>query len=472
MTRPFDAASAARPPGSTGWQPTFVRLARDRGPAPRGCLEEDAFCDLLPPALAGPGRGPSRECTASARATTPTGATVRVEAPGPDGPRLPPPARGALGGPTGSSGTAASLIHALVTEGRISELSVYCTGDWDARVAAAACTICPFEPFLGFVPAADRPCLSVDDLSRSDCLGRVPGACWLAPRRRGTEGDGEARDWPSSVAPPTSTEVDGDLGTPRRRGARPGPRASSSTSSPACSRCGCTRRTTPGTRAGAPRARLAAALARCWAYANGAAPRAPLRARGARPRPRTPWTTRPSSPTPSTRRWRRVGDPTTWPGAAPWAVRLDDVAAHLRDPDARLQAQLWGLAVAWEGARPASDAPGPCTPIELLAEESPGPGSSASSSMACMARCIRGRSSASHATVSPQSWACSRGRGPEVGRDVVEPDGPGAAPGQVVGAPVRRQRRVEGVGEEGRVVQGVGEVERLDAKGRASGSFA
>ncbi len=31
--------------------------------------------------------------------------------------------------------------------------------------------------------------------------------------------------------------------------------------------------------------------------------------------------------------------------------------------------------------------------------------------MACMDRCIRGRSSTSHATVSPQSWACSRASG-------------------------------------------------------------
>src|SRR6185295_4068234 len=53
-----------------------------------------------------------------------------------------------------------------------------------------------------------------------------------------------------------------------------------------------------------------------------------------------------------------------------WAVRLDDAAAHLRDPDARLQAQLWGLTVAWE----VLDLPRmhrSMHAIELLAEESP-----------------------------------------------------------------------------------------------------
>ena len=53
-----------------------------------------------------------------------------------------------------------------------------------------------------------------------------------------------------------------------------------------------------------------------------------------------------------------------------WAVRLDDAGAHLRDPDARLQAQLWGLTVAWE----VLDLPRmhrSMRAIELLAEESP-----------------------------------------------------------------------------------------------------
>src|SRR3954447_8698078 len=96
----------------------------------------------------------------------------------------------------------------------------------------------------------------------------------------------------------------------------------------------------------AQRARLAAALARCWAYANE-----PLRAR------------------PFALEALDLADAGDDPplladalGAAlashwgpdelarrrEWAVRLDDAAAHLRDPDARLPAHPWGLTVAWE----------------------------------------------------------------------------------------------------------------------------
>jgi hypothetical protein len=53
-----------------------------------------------------------------------------------------------------------------------------------------------------------------------------------------------------------------------------------------------------------------------------------------------------------------------------WARRLGDAAAHLADPDARLQAQLWSLTVAWE----VLDLPRmhrSMRAIEMLAEESP-----------------------------------------------------------------------------------------------------
>ena len=95
-----------------------------------------------------------------------------------------------------------------------------------------------------------------------------------------------------------------------------------------------------------PRARLAAALARCWAYANE-----PVRAR--------PFAIEALDLADG------LDDPVLLADALDaalashwgpdelarrrdWAVRLDDAAAHLRDPDARLQAQLWGLTVAWE----------------------------------------------------------------------------------------------------------------------------
>lgn len=118
----------------------------------------------------------------------------------------------------------------------------------------------------------------------------------------------------------------------------------------------------------AARARLAAALARCWAYANE-----PVRAQ------------------PFAREALALaddlGDPIVLADALDaalashwgpdelarrrdWAVRLDDAAAHLRDPDSRLQAQLWGLTVAWE----VLDLPRMhrcMRAVELLAEESP-----------------------------------------------------------------------------------------------------
>lgn len=94
------------------------------------------------------------------------------------------------------------------------------------------------------------------------------------------------------------------------------------------------------------RVRIGAALARCWAYANQ-----PGRARGFADE--------------ALREAETLGDPvlvcaaldaTLATGWGPddlerrrdGARRLGDVAAHLPDPDARLQAHLWGLTVAWE----------------------------------------------------------------------------------------------------------------------------
>ena len=115
-------------------------------------------------------------------------------------------------------------------------------------------------------------------------------------------------------------------------------------------------------------ARLAAALARCWAYANE-----PDRAR--------PFASKALDLAAS------VDDPAVTADALDaalathwgpdelalrrdWAVRLGDTAAHLADPDARLQAQLWSLTVAWE----VLDLPRlhrALSAIEQIAEESP-----------------------------------------------------------------------------------------------------
>jgi hypothetical protein len=116
------------------------------------------------------------------------------------------------------------------------------------------------------------------------------------------------------------------------------------------------------------RARLAAALARCWAYANEPRRAAPFAAEAIRSA-------------------EAGGDRTVLADALDaalashwgpddlgvrrdWAVRLDDVAAHLRDPEARVQAALWGLTVAWE----VLDLPRmhrSMRALELVAEESP-----------------------------------------------------------------------------------------------------
>jgi hypothetical protein len=94
------------------------------------------------------------------------------------------------------------------------------------------------------------------------------------------------------------------------------------------------------------RSRLAAALARCWAYANE-----PLRAR--------PFALEALDLAVGLDDAPLIADaldaalashwgPDDLARRRDWAIRLDEVAAHLRDPAARLQAQLWGLNVAWE----------------------------------------------------------------------------------------------------------------------------
>ncbi|HEX4687630.1 MAG TPA: hypothetical protein VH228_12665 [Nocardioides sp.] len=116
------------------------------------------------------------------------------------------------------------------------------------------------------------------------------------------------------------------------------------------------------------RARLAAALARCWAYAN-------------EPRRATPFAGEALALAESTGDQTVVADaldaalashwgPDDLAARRAWAIRLGDVAAHLREPESRLQAALWGLTVAWEGL----DLPRmhrSMRALELVAEESP-----------------------------------------------------------------------------------------------------
>jgi hypothetical protein len=118
----------------------------------------------------------------------------------------------------------------------------------------------------------------------------------------------------------------------------------------------------------ASRARLAAALARCWAYANE-----PVRAR--------PFAIEALDLAEGLDEPPLLADaldaalashwgPDELARRRDWAVRLDDAAAHLRDPGARLQAQLWGLTVAWE-VLDLTRMHRCLRALELLAEESP-----------------------------------------------------------------------------------------------------
>jgi tetratricopeptide (TPR) repeat protein len=116
------------------------------------------------------------------------------------------------------------------------------------------------------------------------------------------------------------------------------------------------------------RSRLASALARCWAYAGE-----PRRAR--------PFADEALAIAESSGSAVLLADAldaalTAWWGPDElerrrgWAVRLGDAAAHLPDPDARLQAHLWALTLAWE-VLDVSRILREIHALEVLADESP-----------------------------------------------------------------------------------------------------
>jgi hypothetical protein len=116
------------------------------------------------------------------------------------------------------------------------------------------------------------------------------------------------------------------------------------------------------------RARLAAALARCWAYANEPRRARPfaIEALHLADRQDDPVLLADALDAALASHW----GPQDLPLRREWAIRLGDAAAHLADQDARLQAQLWSLTVAWE----VLDLPRmhrSMQAIELLADESP-----------------------------------------------------------------------------------------------------
>ena len=116
------------------------------------------------------------------------------------------------------------------------------------------------------------------------------------------------------------------------------------------------------------RARLAAALARCWAYSGEpgrAGPFADEALRIAEERD-DPGLLADTLDAALAAYW----GPDDLDRRRSWALRLGDVAAHLPDLDARLQAHLWALTLAWEVldlARMYREA----RALELLAVESP-----------------------------------------------------------------------------------------------------
>lgn len=117
----------------------------------------------------------------------------------------------------------------------------------------------------------------------------------------------------------------------------------------------------------AQRIRLAAALARCWAYSNEPRRARPfaLEALQVAEQLDDPWLLADALDAALASHW----GPDDVARRREWATRLDDVAVYLSDPDARLQAQLWALTVGWE----VLDLPKmhrSMRAIELLAEES------------------------------------------------------------------------------------------------------
>jgi hypothetical protein len=116
------------------------------------------------------------------------------------------------------------------------------------------------------------------------------------------------------------------------------------------------------------RARLAAALARCWSYAGHSRRGRPfaIEALHLADQQDDPVLQADALDAALTSHW----GPDDLALRRDWALRLDDVAAHLSAVDARLQAQLWALTVAWETL----DLPRihrAMRALELLAEESP-----------------------------------------------------------------------------------------------------
>ena len=116
------------------------------------------------------------------------------------------------------------------------------------------------------------------------------------------------------------------------------------------------------------RSRLASALARCWAYTNEPRRARPfaIEALHLADRQDDPVLVVDALDAALASHW----GPDDLAIRREWAVRMADTAAHLADLDARLQAQLWALTVAWE----VLDLPRmhrSLRAIELLGEESP-----------------------------------------------------------------------------------------------------
>lgn len=117
-----------------------------------------------------------------------------------------------------------------------------------------------------------------------------------------------------------------------------------------------------------PRARLAAALARCWGYANQPRRARPfaIEALHLAQHQDDPVLLAEALDAALVTHW----GPDDLAMRREWALQLADTAAHLADPETRLQAELWTLTVAWE----VLDLPAlhrSMRAIELLADESP-----------------------------------------------------------------------------------------------------
>ena len=230
------------------------------------------------------------------------------------------------------------MIRADVVGDSIVELSIYCTGDWDEATAARARRGRPAHATLS---RRRRPRGNLDEAWRSSrrprrsprpgrrrARGR-PGRRRGAPLRRG------GRPLPGRRRP---RRVDRARCSARRRSTCSAPsRASCPPSSTTCWSAPPTT-SRPGPAGGRARPLLGVRRPRRAGGAvrrRGGGPRRARRRPGADrrlPRRRTGRALGPRRP----RRRRAL------------AARLDEVAAHVLDPDARLQAHLWGLQVACE----------------------------------------------------------------------------------------------------------------------------